>query len=85
MGNYLDGYGKDTCGYCGLSRTPEGYDGCIGELKGGVMNACCGHGDDRCAYVQFSHSDYSKEPNKILIQGKKAIDYIKKNRNIIHT
>ena len=41
-----------ACGHCGLSNTPEGHDGCLGTLPG-VMNACCGHGDVRSAYVQF--------------------------------
>lgn len=40
------------CGFCGLSNTIEGHDGCLGTLPG-VMNACCGHGDIKQAYVQF--------------------------------
>lgn len=40
------------CGHCQLEPTPEGHDGCLGTLPG-VMNACCGHGDDSAAYVQF--------------------------------
>lgn len=46
--------GAASCGHCGLSRTPEGHDGCIGTLPG-VTNACCGHGGTaEGAYVQFS-------------------------------
>jgi hypothetical protein len=41
------------CGHCGLSDTSEGHDGCLGTLPG-VVNACCGHGDNRTAYVQFA-------------------------------
>jgi hypothetical protein len=41
-----------NCGHCGLSNTPEGHDGCLGTLPG-LMNACCGHGEDTRAYVQF--------------------------------
>lgn len=41
------------CGYCGLPNTPQGHDGCLGTLPG-VKNACCGHGELRGAYVQFS-------------------------------
>lgn len=41
---------KRNCGFCGKNDTPEGYDGCIGEIKG-AMNACCGHGTD-FQYVQ---------------------------------
>lgn len=40
------------CGYCGLPNTAEGHDGCLGTLPG-VMNACCGHGSDNEAYIQF--------------------------------
>lgn len=40
------------CGYCGLANTPEGHDGCLGTLPD-VMNACCGHGSDDEAYIQF--------------------------------
>lgn len=40
------------CGLCGRANTAEGHDGCLGTLPG-VMNACCGHGRLREAYVQF--------------------------------
>lgn len=40
------------CSYCGEHVTPEGHDSCLGTLPG-LMNACCGHGDDSQAYVQF--------------------------------
>lgn len=43
---------RRPCGECGLSRTSEGHDGCLGTLPG-VINACCGHGDADAAYVQF--------------------------------
>jgi len=41
------------CGECGLGITPEGHDGCLGTLPG-VLNACCGHGDESDAYIQYS-------------------------------
>lgn len=42
------------CAKCGLLPTPEGHDGCLGTLpEEVVMNACCGHGSDSMAYVQF--------------------------------
>jgi hypothetical protein len=41
-----------SCGYCDMYSTDEGHDGCLGTLKG-VMNACCGHGQKKEAYVQF--------------------------------
>lgn len=40
------------CGLCGRAQTIDGHDPCLGTLPG-VMNACCGHGDPRDAYVQF--------------------------------
>lgn len=81
MGNYLDGYGKYNCNHCGLNRTKQGHDGCIGTLPN-VMNACCGHGQNSVAYVQFDHPNYKKEPNKILIQGNEALAYIKKHSSV---
>lgn len=81
MGNYLDGYGKENCGYCGLDRTEQGHDGCIGELKG-VMNACCGHGQTSTAYVQLDHPDYVNEPNKHLVKGREALAYINKHKSV---
>jgi len=41
-----------ACGECGLGNTPEGHDGCLGTLPG-VMNACCGHGVEPDAYIQY--------------------------------
>ena len=43
---------KRACGNCGLHFTKEGHDGCLGALPN-VMNACCGHGIEKEAYVQF--------------------------------
>ena len=59
----------DVCAHCSKQCTPEGHDACLGTLKGGVMNACCGHGDDEAAYIQFDHKDYKADPNKYLISG----------------
>ncbi len=77
--SYLNGYNKPTCGHCGLKRTPEGHDGCIGKLKG-VMNACCGHGDSSIAYVQFDHPDYKNKPNKHDVRGPAALKYINEHK-----
>lgn len=41
------------CGHCRLPGRSDGMDQCIGRLPW-VMNACCGHGETRMAYVQFS-------------------------------
>lgn len=48
-----EGWKDRPCGKCGEPFTPEGHDPCLGTLPG-VMNACCGHGEEREAYVQFS-------------------------------
>ncbi len=41
-----------ACGNCNKPRTDEGHDACLGTLSG-IMNACCGHGNEIDAYVQF--------------------------------
>jgi len=45
------------CAKCGLPPTPEGHDGCLGTLVNDgdkeIWNACCGHGDNRLAYIQY--------------------------------
>lgn len=59
------------CGHCGKPDTPEGHDGCLGTLdKSLVMNACCGHGNQDEAYIQFW--DGSE------LRGKEAIESFKK-------
>ena len=57
------------CAKCGLPPTPEGHDGCLGTLPEDiVMNACCGHGRDSQAYVQFwDRSDIRGEEALTLI------------------
>ncbi len=40
------------CGKCGLPFDENGHDACLGRLHG-VMNACCGHGVTRDAYMQL--------------------------------
>lgn len=56
------------CGSCGLDQTIEGHDGCLGTLPY-VMNACCGHGDKKDTYVQFTQGT--------IIQGLLALNIIK--------
>lgn len=53
----VEAHRERPCGHCGLSNTPEGYDGCLGELAG-VKNACCGHGRINEAYVQYEDGRY---------------------------
>ena len=49
----VDTWQDRPCGRCGEFLTnKEGHDACLGTLPG-VMNACCGHGDNRDAYVQL--------------------------------
>ena len=55
------------CRRCGKHVTPEGHDACLGTLPG-FMNACCGHGCDANAYVQF--------PDGTCVRGRPAIDAI---------
>ena len=42
-----------SCGVCGEWPTDKEHDACIPNLPG-VMNACCGHGNEEEAYVQFT-------------------------------
>lgn len=41
------------CAKCKKPPTREGHDGCLGKLRGGIKNACCGHGQDSQAYIQY--------------------------------
>ena len=61
------------CVKCKKGPTPMGHDGCLGTLPGPIMNACCGHGNDSQAYVQFW--------NTPRISGQEAIDYINNNKS----
>lgn len=61
-----------TCGHCGIPNTEDGHDGCLGYLPG-VMNACCGHGQENEAYVQFpDHSVVRGEDATAVIQAMKG-------------
>ena len=54
------------CGKCRKVPTLEGHDGCLGILPGGnIMSACCGHGRESMAYIQY----YSR----VIIRGEEAI------------
>ena len=52
------------CFKCGKGETSEGHDPCIGTLPD-IRNACCGHGIESDAYIQFSDSS--------VLDGKLAI------------
>lgn len=45
-----------TCKACGLTVDPFEPDPCLGYLPG-VVDACCGHGGERNAYVAFYQPD----------------------------
>ena len=57
------------CGYCKKENTIEGHDGCLGTLKG-IRNACCGHGQESEAYVQFSDNYCIRESEALKFMGK---------------
>lgn len=59
--------GAPSVRHCGLQDTPEGHDGCLGTLPENiVMNACCGHGNRRMAYIQYW--------DRTVIEGPAAIE-----------
>ncbi len=43
---------RRDCGKCHKPDTIDGHDACLGTLPG-VMNACCGHGNQDEAYIQW--------------------------------
>jgi len=45
---------KLPCAKCGQVPTLEGYDACLGHLRG-VLFACCGHGRKGERYVMFEN------------------------------
>ena len=69
--------GQKICKECGLERTKEGHDGCLGTLPG-LMNACCGHGKyGEGVYVQFLDGKSIHGEDAI-----KIIEILKRNINI---
>lgn len=55
-----------ACGHCSKPQTIDGHDGCLGSLPY-VMNACCGHGNDKEAYVQYIDGYCVHSDSAILI------------------
>jgi hypothetical protein len=52
--SYAAGSGQfGVCAQCHKHPTKEGHDGYLGILPDLIMNACCGHGEERMAYIQF--------------------------------
>lgn len=57
------------CVKCKKPPTAEGHDGCLGILlENLVMNACCGHGSENMAYVQYY--------DRPQVEGRKALNDI---------
>ena len=54
------------CAYCTQPNRDDGDDACLGHLKG-IMNACCGHGLLRHAYVQFLDSSTVRGEDAVTI------------------
>lgn len=70
-----------ACGNCGKEKTKEGHDHCLGTLPN-VMNACCGHGSEKEAYVQFANKWFGgKEALKIISKLKDMTEQEIKLRN----
>jgi hypothetical protein len=63
------------CDHCGIERTKEDHDGCLGTLDG-LGNACCGHGVRSDAYVQFLDGTSIHGEDAALIQ-----EILKRNRS----
>lgn len=43
--------GMRPCKKCGRLPTPEGYDACLGHIKG-CTSACCGHGVEDSYFIE---------------------------------
>jgi hypothetical protein len=63
------------CARCKCERTLEGHDACLGILEG-VVNACCGHGNNAEAYIQY--------PDGSTIHGENALIIMRKGQNNDH-
>ncbi len=63
----LKSFEKVPCKACGRYKTYEGHDGCLGELIG-ITNACCGHGNNNAAYIQFFDGTAIHGEDAITIQ-----------------
>lgn len=62
-----------VCIKCNLGPTEEGHDGCLGTLPYPVMNACCGHGADNQAYIQYWDGEIIRGDEALSVQ-KRFVD-----------
>ena len=62
-----------ACYECGMSNTPEGHDGCLGTLPN-IMNACCGHGVEIGAYIQYPDGSCDNGSKALRKMAKLQID-----------
>lgn len=61
---------RRDCAECNQPDTPEGHDACLGTLPS-VMNACCGHGHNSLAYVQYEDGSTLHGDKAIWVQEQK--------------
>ena len=55
-----------ACKHCGEFSTEEGHDNCLGTLIG-IKNACCGHGVEGDAYIQFLDGEDIRGRDAVII------------------
>ncbi len=61
------------CIKCGLYPDKNDHDPCLGTLPG-LVNACCGHGNDNSAYAQLLDG--------VCIRGKSALIVLEKLKEV---
>jgi len=66
---------KRPCKNCGKTPTKEGHDNCLGTLIG-VKNACCGHGIENEAFIQFLDGNSINGKDALVI-----LNVLKRYRN----
>ncbi len=71
-----------TCPACNavIGRRCVKPDPCIGCLPG-VFNACCGHGEDKTAYISFGFDKASS----VSVRGRKALKIMQAMRQALGT
>jgi len=64
-----DNWRSRPCGHCGERFNEGGHDPCIANLPNAV-NACCGHGEPREAYVVFEDGTELRGDDAIAFFGR---------------